>query len=60
MSTISSIAYNDDFHLYSEFFEFDATYLSMTGGSVDFEACPGQITVRIPNKIMKIILEEFL
>jgi hypothetical protein len=54
VSTKSSIAWGDDFHLYSEAFDEDGgRYLELRG--VEFHASPTGVTVRIPAAIWEVI-----
>jgi hypothetical protein len=54
MSTKSSIAWGDDFHLYGEALEEDGgRYLELRG--VEFHASPAGVTVKIPAAIWEVI-----
>lgn len=55
MSTKISIAYDNNYHLYSECFEENkAIHLQLT--NISFEASPDTIVVRIPKDVMLAIL----
>lgn len=54
MSTKSTIAYGDNFHLYNECWEDDCVYLELDGNP-KFEVSPGSVTVRIPAYIWEVI-----
>lgn len=57
MSTRNSIAYGENYHVYSECFEQDqSVYLRLDGSDVEFEAWPNSITVRIPKHVVEAIL----
>lgn len=56
MSTKSSLVHGDDFYLYSEAFEEDAVYLSIS--KTDFEVISGEVTIRIPLSIWEVIREK--
>lgn len=47
MSTKSSLANGDSFHLYHEAMNYDDVYLTLRG-DVEFEASKHQVTLRIP------------
>jgi hypothetical protein len=36
----------------------EGVYLELEGFDIDYEACPGKITVRIPKKVMEVLLEK--
>ncbi|NJM74895.1 MAG: hypothetical protein HC852_02890 [Acaryochloridaceae cyanobacterium RU_4_10] len=57
MSTKSSIAYGDNFHLYQEIFDTGAVYLELTDADFEVQSSSGQnrIQVRIPAEIWEII-----
>lgn len=58
MSTKITIAYGENYHVYSECFEEDeAIHLRLDGPNVEFEAWPNGITVRIPKNIIESILD---
>ena len=53
MSTKSSLAYGDNFHLYQECFDEENVYLELE--SVEFEASRDRVTVSIPVAIWEVI-----
>jgi hypothetical protein len=54
MSTKSTIAYGEEFHLYNECWEDDCVYLELEGNP-KYEVSPGSVTVRIPAHIWEVI-----
>jgi len=57
MSTKGTIAHGEDYHLYQECFESGSLYLELRMDDIYFEAYPNSVTVRIPNEILKAILD---
>jgi hypothetical protein len=59
MSTKCTIAYSHgpdfDFHFYHEVFDDHGVYLELTGESLQYEAGPGRVMVRIPVEIWEVI-----
>ena len=53
MSTKSSFAYSDNFHLYAECFDDNNVYLEVEG--VEFETSSGRVMVSIPLEIWEVI-----
>src|SRR5437016_35336 len=53
MSTKSTIAHGDDFHLYHEIFEDDFVYLELEG--VEFRATRDRVMVPIPLAVWEVI-----
>lgn len=53
MSTKSSIAYGETFHLYKECFDEDGVFLQLD--NVQFEATPTSVTVKIPLHVWEYI-----
>lgn len=57
MSTRSSIAYSEKYHLYAEVFDDTGLYLEQDGNDLEFEVYPNRINVKIPNQVLKAILD---
>lgn len=56
MSTKSTIAFGDIFHLYEECFDFDGLYLELNGTNLEFEIVPNRVTIKIPDHVLEAIL----
>jgi hypothetical protein len=58
MSTKNTITFGSDYYVYSELCEENqSVYLQLDGVDLEFEVFPNRITVRIPKRIMKDILD---
>jgi hypothetical protein len=56
MSTRSSLAWAEEFHLYQDLMDDDgAVYLELQGQNLDYSASPHSITLRIPIEIWETI-----
>ena len=57
MSTKVTIEHGKEFHFYKECFDDDNVFLQLSGRTLDFEAYPNSVMVKIPlevwNKIVK-------
>jgi hypothetical protein len=58
LSTKASIAYGENYHFYEEVFDSDGLHLRLSGSDLEFQAWPSQVTLRIPNEVLKAILDE--
>jgi hypothetical protein len=56
MSTKCTVTHGENYHLYEECFDFDGLYLNIQGADIWYEIVPNSATLKIPNHILKDIL----